>query len=83
MAQEQDDPALLIGAYNLLAGTLFYLGDIGTAHEYVMRSVQIWRSGGMQSDAVERENSNRAPPFVLAWRRYASGISGKSPLVKR
>jgi hypothetical protein len=60
MAQEQDDPALLIAAYNLLAGTLFYLGDIGTAHEYVMRSVGIWRSGGEQSDAVEGELESRA-----------------------
>jgi serine/threonine protein kinase/predicted ATPase len=60
MAQEQDDPALMIGAYNHLAGTLYYLGDIGTAHQHVMRSVQIWRSGSVQSHAVEGELESRA-----------------------
>jgi hypothetical protein len=60
MAQEQDDPVLMIGACNLLAGTLFYLGDIGTAHQYAMRSVQIWRSGGMQSCSLEGELESRA-----------------------
>ena len=82
MAQEQNDPTLMIGAYNLLAGTLHYLGDMGTAHQYVMRGVQIWRSGSVQSHAVQ-ENSNRAPSSVLAWRRYASGILERSPLAKR
>jgi Anaphase-promoting complex subunit 5 len=56
MAEEQDDPALMIGAYNLLAGTLYYLGDIGTGHQYVMRGVQIWRSGSVQSYAGELES---------------------------
>ena len=32
MAEEQDDPTLMIGAYNLLAGTLYYFGDIVTGH---------------------------------------------------
>jgi tetratricopeptide (TPR) repeat protein len=55
IAQEQDDPTLMIGAYNFLAGTLYYLGDMGTAHQYVMRGVQIWRSGGVQSNACAGE----------------------------
>jgi tetratricopeptide (TPR) repeat protein len=55
MAQEQDDSRLLIGAYDLLAGTLSYLGDIGTAHQYVMRGVQLWRSGNVQSHARSGE----------------------------
>jgi tetratricopeptide (TPR) repeat protein len=55
MAQEQDDPALLLRAYNLLAGTLYYVGDIGTAHQYVMRSVQIWRSGRVAPEAGSGE----------------------------
>jgi serine/threonine protein kinase/predicted ATPase len=49
MAQEQDDSTQMIGAYNLLAGTLFYSGDFGKAHHYVMRAVQIWRSGRVQA----------------------------------
>jgi serine/threonine protein kinase/tetratricopeptide (TPR) repeat protein len=48
MAQEQDDPAQMIGAYNLLAGTLYYLGNFETAHQSVMRGVQIWRSGSVK-----------------------------------
>ena len=55
MAEEQDDPTLMIGAYNLLAGTLYYLGDIATGHQYAMRGVQIWRSGSVQSHAGELE----------------------------
>jgi predicted ATPase len=51
MAQEQDDPALLLRAYNLLAGTFYYLGDIGGAHQYVMRGVSIWRSGHVRPEA--------------------------------
>jgi len=51
MVQEQDDPTLMIGAYNFLAGTLYYLGDMGTAHQYVMRGVQLWRSGSVHSHA--------------------------------
>jgi hypothetical protein len=81
MAEEQVDPALMIGAYNLLAGTLYYLGDIGTGHQHVMRGIEIWRSGSVCS--LVRENSNRTASFVLARRQYSSGISEKSPLAKR
>jgi predicted ATPase len=49
LAQEQDDPALMIWAYNVLAATLHFLGDFKSAREYAMRAVQIWRSGGGQS----------------------------------
>jgi tetratricopeptide (TPR) repeat protein len=53
LAQEQDDPTLMIGAYNALAATLFYLGDFESARKYAMRGVQIWRSGNVQSHAEE------------------------------
>jgi len=49
LAQEQNDSALLIGAYSALAGTLYFMGDFESAHQYAMRGVQIWRSGGVQS----------------------------------
>ena len=49
LAQEQNDSALMIGAYRALAGTLYFLGDFETARQYAMRGVQIWRSGGVQS----------------------------------
>ena len=44
LAQEQNDSALLIGAYNALAGTLYFMGDFESAHEYAIRGAQIWRS---------------------------------------
>jgi serine/threonine protein kinase len=49
LAQEQDDPTLMIGANNALAGTLLYLGDFESARQYAMRAVEIWRSGSVQS----------------------------------
>jgi tetratricopeptide (TPR) repeat protein len=49
LAQEQDDPMLMIGAYNSLACTLYYLCDFESARQYAMRAVQIWRSGNVQS----------------------------------
>ena len=53
LAQEQNDAALMIGAYSALAGTLYFLGDFESARQYAMRGVQIWRSGGVQSYAEE------------------------------
>ena len=49
LAQEQDDPTLMIGAYDALAATLYFLGDFESSRQYAMRGVQIWRSGGVQS----------------------------------
>ena len=51
LAQEQNDPALMIGAYNALAGTLYCLGDFEAARQYAMHGVQIWRSGGVESQS--------------------------------
>ena len=53
LAQEQNDSALMIGAYRALAATLYCLGDFETARQYAMRGVQIWRSGGVQSPVEE------------------------------
>jgi len=47
--QELEDPALMIWAYNVLASTLYYLGDFKSARQYAMHGVQIWRSRGGQS----------------------------------
>jgi tetratricopeptide (TPR) repeat protein len=49
LAQEQDDPTLMIWAYNALAATLYYLGDFESARQYAMRCLLIWRSRGVQS----------------------------------
>jgi tetratricopeptide (TPR) repeat protein len=49
LAQDQNDSALMIGAYRALGVTLNYLGDFESARQYTMRGVQIWRSEGVQS----------------------------------
>jgi len=53
LAQEQDDPTLMVGACNILSCTLFYLGDFESARQYARRGVQIWRSRGVQSYAED------------------------------
>jgi adenylate cyclase len=53
LAREQDDPALVIGAYRALAATLYFLGDFDSALQYAMRGVQLWRSESIQSSAQE------------------------------
>jgi hypothetical protein len=53
LAQDQNDSALMIGAYRALAVTLFYLGDFESAQQYAIRGIQIWRSGGVQSPVEE------------------------------
>jgi predicted ATPase len=52
-AQEQNDPALLTGAYHALACTVYYLGDFEAARQYAMLGAQIWRSGGAVSSVEE------------------------------
>ena len=49
LAQEQDEPTLMIDAYNTLAATLYFLGDFDSAGQYARQGVQIWRSGGVRS----------------------------------
>ena len=45
LAQGQNDSALMIGAYRVLAVTLYFLGDFEAARQYARRGVQIWRAG--------------------------------------
>jgi predicted ATPase len=53
LAQDQNDSALMMGAYRALAVTLYYLGDFQSAHQNAKRGVEIWRSGGVQSPVEE------------------------------
>src|SRR5271165_2479169 len=48
LAQEQNDAALMIGAYRALACTLYYLGDFEAARQYSRRGVEITRSEKVQ-----------------------------------
>jgi adenylate cyclase len=47
--QEHNDSALMMGAYQALSDTFFFLGDFEASREYAMRGVQLWRSGTVQS----------------------------------
>jgi serine/threonine protein kinase/predicted ATPase len=49
LAQEQNDGALMIGAYRALAGTFFFSGNFDDARKHAMRGIEIWRSGGAPS----------------------------------
>jgi predicted ATPase len=53
LAQEQNDAALMIGAYRALAVTLYFLGDFETVRQFATRGVEIWRSGSVQSSAED------------------------------
>jgi predicted ATPase len=60
LAQEQNNAALMLGAYRALAVTRYYLGDFEPARQYAVRGVQLWRSGAVQSP-IEQVN----PPAVI------------------
>jgi hypothetical protein len=49
LAQEQNDAALMLGAYSALSGTLLYMGNFESGRQYAMRGVQILLSGNVQS----------------------------------
>ena len=53
LAQNQNDAALMVGAYHALAVTLYFLGDFEAARQNARRGLQIWRSGGVQSPVEE------------------------------
>ena len=53
LAQEQDDPALMLRACSALASTFYFLGDSESARQYAVRGLRIWRSGSGQSFAED------------------------------
>jgi tetratricopeptide (TPR) repeat protein len=75
LAQEQNEPALMIGAYRALAGTLYFLGDFETARQYAMRGVQIWRSGGVRSPVEEVVSPAVSCLYLEAWSEWQLGES--------
>jgi predicted ATPase len=60
LAQNQNDEALVIGAYCTLAATLYFLGDFEAARQNATLGLKIWNSGRIQS-AVEEIY---APPVI-------------------
>jgi predicted ATPase len=53
LAQEQNDPTLMIGAYRALAVTHLYLGDFESARQHARHGLHIWRSGSVPSHPEE------------------------------
>ena len=53
LAQEQNDAALMLGAYQALICTVYFMGDFKTSHQNAMRGVQTWRSGNVQTHAED------------------------------
>jgi tetratricopeptide (TPR) repeat protein len=53
LARDQNDARLMMGAYRVLASTLYFLGDFETARQYALRGLEIWRSGGIQCQVEE------------------------------
>src|SRR5271157_3184485 len=53
LAQEQNDARLMMGAYRVLASTLYFLGNFEITGQYAMRSLEIWRSGAVQCQVEE------------------------------
>jgi predicted ATPase len=53
LAEEQNDSALMIGAYRALAGTLYFLGDFDNAQRHATRGVEIWRTGHVECEIEE------------------------------
>jgi hypothetical protein len=53
LAQEQNDTALIIGAYRGLTTTLLFWGDFESARQYGRRGVELWRTGNVQAHAEE------------------------------
>jgi predicted ATPase len=53
LAQQRNEPALMIGACTALTVTHYYLGDYGTSGQFAKQGLDIRRSGGAQSAPEE------------------------------
>ena len=72
LAQEQDDPTLMIWAYDALAATLYFLGDFEASGQNAMRGVRIWRSSNVQSRPEDVDTPVVACLCYKAYSRVAS-----------
>ena len=61
VAREQNDAALMMGAYRALACTLFYSGDFEAARRCARRGVEIWRSGNVHAHTKDPDT----PPVAF------------------
>jgi hypothetical protein len=53
LAQEQDDARLMMGAYRILASTLYFLGHFEASRQNAILGLEIWRSGGVHRQVEE------------------------------
>ena len=53
LAQEQNEPALMIGSCAALTATHYFLGNFEISGQYAMRGLEIWRSGAVQCQVEE------------------------------
>ncbi|MBV8967431.1 MAG: hypothetical protein JO331_00005, partial [Verrucomicrobia bacterium] len=53
LAQQQNEPAMIIGACTALTITHYFLGDFETSGQFAKQGLDIWRSGGAQSAPEE------------------------------
>ena len=65
LAQEQNDPALMIGAYHALAATLYYLGDFEAARQ--IRDAWRSRSGAREACSLRSKTSNAPAVCCLCY----------------
>ena len=68
LAQEHNDPGLMVGAYECLATALFFCGDFGAAYESAVLGVQIWVAKTRTSVAEFLSCLMMAIPFALPLR---------------
>ena len=78
LAQAQNDPALMIGAYRALATTLCFLGDFEPARQYAMHGLEIWRSGGVPSQIEQVTAPSVACLYVGAMSEWHLGETASS-----
>ena len=80
LAQEQDDPTLMIWAHNALAATRYFLGDFESARKYAISGIQIWRSQGTQSHPEDVDT-----PVVgcLCYKAFSEWHLGEAPLAAK
>jgi len=53
LAQEQNDAALMLAAYQVFACIFYFLGEFDPSRKYARQGIQIWRSGSVQSPIAE------------------------------
>jgi hypothetical protein len=73
LARRQDDPTLLIWAYDALAATLYFLGDFEASGQNAIRGVRIWRSGNVQSHPEDVDTPVVACLWYVAFSKWHLG----------